>query len=137
VRDTVERPRLSTPRQVAAYLLPEYGSSAVEQFGILMLDSKHRVLRIKLLSVGSLDSTIVHPREVFREAAAAAAAAIILFHNHPSGDATPSLDDIVLTARIVAAGEIMGIDVVDHLILADQTYFSMMESGHIPSRRLG
>jgi DNA repair protein RadC len=137
VRDTVERPRLSTPRQVAAYLLPEYGSSAVEQFGILMLDSKHRVLRIKLLSVGSLDSTIVHPREVFREAAAAAAAAIILFHNHPSGDATPSLDDIVLTTRIVAAGEIMGIDVVDHLILADQTYFSMMESGHIPSRRLG
>jgi DNA repair protein RadC len=137
VRDTVERPRLSTPRQVAAYLLPEYGSSAVEQFGILMLDTKHRVLRIKLLSVGSLDSTVVHPREVFREAAAAAAAAIILFHNHPSGDASPSPDDVALTARIVNAGEIMGIDVVDHLILADQTYFSMMESGHIPSRRLG
>jgi DNA repair protein RadC len=137
MRDTVERPRLSTPRQVAAYLLPEYGSSAVEQFGILMLDSKHRVLRIKLLSVGSLDSTVVHPREVFREAAAAAAAAIILFHNHPSGDASPSPDDVVLTARIVSAGEIMGIDVVDHLILADQTYFSMMESGYIPRPRPG
>ena len=75
VRDMIERPRLLTPRQVAAYLLPEYGSCAVEQFGILMLDSKNRVLRIKLLSVGSLDSTVVHPREVFREAAAAAAAA--------------------------------------------------------------
>jgi DNA repair protein RadC len=120
---------------VAGYLLPEYGSCAVEQFGILMLDSKNRVLRIKLLSVGSLDSTVVHPREVFREAAAAAAAAIILFHNHPSGDPSPSPDDIVLTARMVNAGEIMGIDVVDHLILADQTYYSLMESGRVAPRR--
>ena len=134
VRDMVERPRLLTPREVAGYLLPEYGSSAVEQFGILMLDSKYRVIRIKLLSVGSLDSTVVHPREVFREAAAAAAACIIVFHNHPSGDATPSRDDVVLTARLVDAGEIMGIDVVDHLILADQTYYSMVESGQIPRR---
>lgn len=134
VRDMVERPRLSTPRQMAGYLLPEYGSCAVEQFGIVMLDSKHRIIRIKLLSVGSLDSTVVHPREVFREAAAAAAAAIILFHNHPSGDASPSPDDVVLTARMVSAGDIMGIDVVDHLILADQTYYSMMESGHIRRR---
>ena len=135
VRDLAERPRLTSPRQMAAYLLPEYGSCAVEQCGIVMLDSKHRVIRIKLLSVGSLDSTVVHPREVFREAAAAAAAAIILFHNHPSGDATPSRDDIVLTVRMVSAGDIMGIDVLDHLILADQTYFSMMESGHVPRPR--
>lgn len=134
VRDMVERPRLVTPRQVAGYLLPEYGSCAVEQCGILMLDSKNRVLRIKLLSVGSLDSTVVHPREVFREAAAAAAAAIILFHNHPSGDPSPSRDDFALTLRMVSAGEIMGIDVIDHLILADQTYYSMMEAGHIPRR---
>jgi DNA repair protein RadC len=135
VRDMVERPRLSTPRQMAAYLLPEYGSCAVEQFGIVMLDSKHRIIRIKLLSVGSLDSTVVHPREVFREAAAAAAAASVIFHNHPSGDATPSPDDIALTHRMVGAGTIMGIDVVDHLILADQTYYSMMEVGRIRPRR--
>ena len=77
------------------------GRRAVEQFGILMLDSKNRVLRIKLLSVGSLNSTVVHPREVFREAAAAAAAAIILFHNHPSGDPSPSPDDIELTGEDV------------------------------------
>jgi DNA repair protein RadC len=134
VRDMVERPRFLSPRQMAGYLLPEYGSCAVEQSGIVMLDSKHRVIRIKLLSVGSLDSTIVHPREVFREAAAGNAAAIILFHNHPSGDPTPSPDDFVLTVRMVSAGDIMGIDVVDHLILADQTYFSMMESGHICRR---
>jgi DNA repair protein RadC len=135
VRDMIERPRLLTPRQVGAYLLPEYGSNAVEQFGILMLDSKNRVLRIKLLSVGSLNSTVVHPREVFREAAAAAAAAIILFHNHPSGDPSPSRDDFELTDRMLKAGEIMGIDVIDHLILADQTYYSMTESGHIHPRR--
>jgi DNA repair protein RadC len=134
VRDMVERPRLSSPRQMAAYLLPEYGAFSVEQFGIVMLDSKHRVIRIKLLSVGSLDSTVVHPREVFREAAAEAAAAIILFHNHPSGDATPSPDDVILTARMINAGEIMGIDVVDHLILANQTYYSMVESGHVQPR---
>jgi DNA repair protein RadC len=135
VRDMSERPRLLTPRQVAEYLLPEYGSNAVEQFGILMLDSKNRVLRIKLLSIGSLNSTVVHPREVFREAAAAAAAAIILFHNHPSGDPSPSRDDFQLTDRMLVAGEIMGIDVLDHLILADQTYYSMTESGHIQTRR--
>jgi DNA repair protein RadC len=132
VRDMVERPRLTSARQMAAYLLPEYGSCAVEQFGIVMLDSKFRVIRIKLLSVGCLDSTVVHPREVFREAAAGAAAAIILFHNHPSGDASPSPDDIILTARMVNAGTIMGIDVLDHLILADQMYYSMMESGQVP-----
>jgi DNA repair protein RadC len=135
VRDMVERPRLTSARQMAAYLLPEYGSCAVEQFGIVMLDSKYRVIRIKLLSVGCLDSTVVHPREVFREAAAGAAAAIILFHNHPSGDASPSPDDIILTARMVNAGSIMGIDVLDHLILADQMYYSMMESGQVPGRR--
>jgi DNA repair protein RadC len=135
VRDVVERPRLTSPRQMAAYLLPEYGSGAVEQFGIVMLDTKHRVIRIKVVSVGSLDSTVVHPREVFREAAAASAAAIILFHNHPSGDATPSPDDLTLTTRMVSAGDIMGIDVVDHLILADQMYFSMLESGRVQLRR--
>jgi len=135
VRDMVERPRLTSPREMAAYLLPEYGSCAVEQFGIVMLDTKHRVIRIKLVSVGSLDTTVVHPREVFREAAAASAAAIVLFHNHPSGDPAPSPDDVTLTARMVNAGDVMGIDVVDHLILADQTYFSMLESGRVHLRR--
>src|SRR6185436_19906109 len=90
VREAVERPRFLTPGALAAYLLPLYGASAVEQFGLVMLDTKCRVIRTKLLSTGSLDSTIVHPREVFREAAANTAAAIVLFHNHPSGDPTPS-----------------------------------------------
>ena len=99
-----------------------------------MLDTKHRVIRIKIVSSGSLDATVVHPREVFREAASAAAAAIVLFHNHPSGDPTPSSDDLALTTRMVNAGDIMGIDVVDHLILADQKYFSLVEPGRLTPR---
>jgi DNA repair protein RadC len=134
VRGGAERPRLTTPRQLASYLLPQYGAAAVEQFGIVMLDTKHRMIRVKVVSTGSLDATVVHPREVFREAASAAAAAIVLFHNHPSGDPTPSPDDLVLTTRMVNAGDIMGIDVVDHLILADQRYFSLVESGRLPPR---
>ena len=134
VRGTADRPRLSTPRQLASYLLPQYGASSVEQFGIVMLDTKHRMIRIKILSIGSLDTTVVHPREVFREATSASAAAIVLFHNHPSGDPTPSADDLVLTTRMVNAGDIMGIDVMDHLILADQRYFSLVEAGRLSSR---
>ncbi len=134
VRGVAERPWLGTPRQLAAYLLPQYGSQPVEQFGIVMLDTKHRVIRVKLVSVGSLDTTIVHPREVFREAASASAAAIVLFHNHPSGDPTPSTEDLVLTTRMVNAGDVMGIHVVDHLILADQRYFSLVEAGRLTPR---
>src|SRR5262245_52405982 len=129
-----DRPRLTSPGQLASYLVPQYGASPVEQFGIVMLDTQHRVIRIRIVSVGSLDSTIVHPREVFREAASASAAAIVLFHNHPSGDPTPSPDDLVLTTRMVHAGGIMGIDVIDHLILADQRYFSLVEAGRMERR---
>ena len=134
VRAIAERPQLSTPKELARYLLPQYGNADVEQFGIVMLDTKHRIIRVRLVSIGSLDSTIVHPREVFREAASAAAAAIVLFHNHPSGDPTPSPDDLELTTRMVNAGEIMGIDVVDHLILAEQKYFSLIEAGRMAAR---
>jgi DNA repair protein RadC len=130
VREAEERPRFLHPPSLAAYLLPLYGTSTVEQFGLVMLDSKARIIRTKLVSVGSIDSTIVTPREIFREAAASAAATIVLFHNHPSGDPTPSADDLILTARMIHAGEIMGIDVVDHIILADQCYYSLVESGN-------
>ena len=86
--------QIVTARAVAELLLPQYGNRPVEQFGVVLLDTKHRVLRTTVLSVGTLDASIVHPREVFREAAAAGAAAIVLFHNHPSGDpeAEPSDD---------------------------------------------
>ena len=122
-----DRPQLRTPRSVAEYLLPQFGSRPVEQFGVLSLDTKHRVLRASILSVGTLDASIVHPREVFREAMAAGAAALVLFHNHPSGDPEPSDDDVRLTERLAAAGILMGINVLDHVILADVRYYSFRE----------
>ena len=131
------RRRASEPRspaQLAAYLLPQYGAGAVEQFGIVMLDSKSRLIRLRLVATGTVDSAVVHPREVFREAAAASAAAIVLFHNHPSGDPTPSDDDLVLTNRMISAGLVMGIDVVDHIILGERRYCSLLEVGVMPRR---
>jgi DNA repair protein RadC len=127
----VERPQLLTPRDVARYLMPEYGGRPIEQFGVVLLDARHRVLKTSVLTVGTLDSSPVHPREVFREATAVAAAAIVLFHNHPSGDPNPSPPDLVLTQRMVAAGVLMGIEVLDHVILCDSRYCSLKESGSL------
>jgi DNA repair protein RadC len=132
MRTHTDRPRLNTPRQLASHLLPQHGARPVEQFGIVLLDTKHRLIQIRLVSSGSLDSTVAHPREVFRDAIAGRAAAIVLFHNHPSGDPGPSADDVALTARLVAAGQVIGIDVLDHLILADQRYYSFAEAGQLP-----
>jgi DNA repair protein RadC len=134
IRGIPERPKMQSPRELAFHLLPQYGAAPVEQFGVVLLDTRHRVLRIKIVSIGSLDSAVVHPREVFREAAAVSAAAVVLFHNHPSGDPTPSAEDLRLTTRLVSAGEIMGIDVVDHLILGDRRYFSLLEAGSLRRR---
>jgi len=120
-----------TPRETAGYLLPQFGSRPVEHFGLMMLDTRHRLIRTSIISVGTLNSSPAHPREIFREAASAAAAAIVLFHNHPSGDPIPSRDDVDLTRRLVQAGEIMGIDVIDHVILADTRYFSFREAGKL------
>ena len=128
---TSARCNSSQPRDVASYLLPQFGSRPVEQFGLMMLDTKHRLIRTSVVSVGTLDSSPAHPREIFREAASACAAAIVLFHNHPSGDPLPSRDDVDLTRRLVQAGEIMGIDVIDHVILADTRYFSFREAGRL------
>lgn len=125
------RTRLGGPRDVARYLLPRYGARSVEQFGVVQLDARQRVLLTALLSVGTLDETLAHPREVFRMATAGGAAAIVVFHNHPSGDPTPSEDDVALTARLVEAGAIMGIDVLDHMVLADACYYSFKEHGRL------
>jgi len=97
----------------------------------VLLDAKHRLLKTVVLTVGTLDRSVVHPREIFREAATARAAGIVLFHNHPSGDPTPSTDDVLLTRRMVDAGVLMGIEVLDHLILAGTRYCSLRETGHL------
>ena len=126
-----DRVQFDGPEDVAAYLMPQYGSRSVEHFGIVLLDTKHRVLRTRVLSVGTLDASLVHPREVFREATLGGAAAIVLFHNHPSGDPVPSGDDVALTTRLVRAGDLMGVDVIDHIIVADACYCSFKETGRL------
>jgi DNA repair protein RadC len=130
-RRPAARLRFDSPRAVAGYLLPQFGARSVEQFGVVLLDTRHRLLRTVLVSVGTLDSSPAHPREVFREATAASAAAVVLFHNHPSGDPTPSTDDCDLTVRLRQAGHIIGISVLDHIILADTKYFSFKEAGKL------
>ena len=122
------RLRIRGPEDAAAYLMPRFGSRGVEHFGIMLLDAKCRVIRTAVLAVGTLNGTIVEPRDVFREAAIGGAAAIVIFHNHPSGDPTPSPADVALTRRLVAAGSLLGIEVVDHLILGDVRYASVKET---------
>jgi DNA repair protein RadC len=131
VRGHRERLQILSSRDVAELLVPQFGSKPVEQFGVVLLDTKHRVLRTSLLSVGTLDASIVHPREVFREAASGGAAAIIVFHNHPSGDPKPSPEDIALTRRLIRAGEMMGIDVLDHVIIAENRFHSLRDAGDL------
>jgi DNA repair protein RadC len=97
----------------------------------VLLDSKHRVLRTTVVAVGTLNATVVEPRDVFREALLGAAAAVVVFHNHPSGDPSPSPDDVALTRRLAAAGTLMGIDLVDHIVLGDARYCSFKEMGRL------
>jgi DNA repair protein RadC len=123
-----ERPRLSTPTAVGLYLLPLYGGHREERFGVVMLDAKSRLIKTETLSVGTLDASLAHPREIFRAATVASAASIAVFHNHPSGDPLPSSDDVLLTKRLVQAGQVMGIEVVDHIILGDGRWFSFRDA---------
>lgn len=121
------RTRIGSPREAALYLLPRFGAAEVEQCGVLLMDTRHRVMHARVLTRGTVDASPLHPREVFREAAIAGAAALVLFHNHPSGDPSPSPEDLALTHRMMAAGELMGIEVVDHLVLTDTSYCSLRE----------
>lgn len=130
-RRPAERPQFKTPREAAVYLLPSYGAHPVERFGVVLVDTKHRVLRTDVISEGSLDASLAHPREVYRAAVAAGAAGVIVFHNHPSGDPTPSPYDHELTHRLVKAGVVVGVPLVDHLVLADGGYWSFKEHGMI------
>jgi DNA repair protein RadC len=134
-RTLVQAPRarvqLRTPRDAAAFLLPTFGARSTEQFGVVLLDSKHRVVRTAVVAIGGLNSTALEPRDVFREAVLGAAAAVVVFHNHPSGDPAPSADDVQLTRRLAAAGALLGIDLVDHLVLGDVRYCSLKEMGHL------
>ncbi len=102
-----------------------------EEFHSALLDAKNRLLKEWCISVGTLTNSLIHPREAFREAIKEAAAAVIFSHNHPSGDPSPSREDIAITERLVEAGEVVGIKVLDHVIIGNGTYVSMMEKGYM------
>ncbi|MGH9411870.1 MAG: JAB domain-containing protein, partial [Vicinamibacterales bacterium] len=131
VREREQRAQITGPADAARLLLPEFGAKPVEQFGVVLLDTKHRVLRTTVLSVGTLDASIVHPRDVYREAARGGAAAVMVFHNHPSGDPRPSPDDVALTRQLIRAGEMLGITLVDHIILAENRFYSLRAEGDL------
>jgi DNA repair protein RadC len=119
------RPILRSPEEVAAEVRSQLKGKKKEHFVVLCLDTRNRLINHKLVSMGSLDTSIVHPREVFNEAITSRAASLIFAHNHPSGDPEPSKEDVELTRRLAKAGEIMGIDVLDHIIICDNSYVSL------------
>lgn len=114
---------------VFAHFGPRMRELKVEQFWVILLDGKHRVQKEILCSQGTLTSSPVHPREVFAQAVSDSAAAIVLVHNHPSGDPSPSTDDISITSRLVEVGNLLGIRVVDHVIIGDGAYASLADRG--------
>ncbi|HVQ29338.1 MAG TPA: DNA repair protein RadC [Vicinamibacteria bacterium] len=120
---------LRSPEDAARHLLPRYSARPVETFGLLALDVRRRLQREVVVSVGCLTSSLVHPREVFAEAVASRAAGLILFHNHPSGDPEPSAEDVGLTRRLAQAGQLMGIEVLDHLVLGAGRFVSLKQRG--------
>jgi DNA repair protein RadC len=122
-------PSLCTPTDAAHILLALLADEPVEVFGILCLTTKRRLIGYHEVSRGQLDATLVHPREVFKVALLANAAAIVLAHNHPSGDPTPSDDDRQLTRRLVAAGEVLGVEVLDHIVVGDAEFVSLRHAG--------
>jgi len=121
--------KIGNPDQVykAITMLTNAEEEAQEVFGIFVLNIKNKIVAVHEISRGILNSSMVHPREVFKPAILHNAAAIICFHNHPSGDPEPSKDDILITHRLVEAGKIMGIEVFDHIIVGDNGYVSLKE----------
>ena len=120
--------KVEGPEDVARYVIPSLRFEQKEHFLAMFLDIRNRILTLSTISVGSLTSSIAHPREVFREAIRYSAASVILVHNHPSGDPAPSREDIQLTKQMMKAGEIMGIPVLDHVVVAGDNFVSLKEA---------
>ncbi|WP_427338974.1 RadC family protein [Caloranaerobacter sp. DY30410] len=125
------RIKVTCPHDVVNILMEEMRYLKKEYFKTILLDTKNNIIAIENTSIGSLNSSIVHPREVFKEAIKRSSASIIIVHNHPSGDPTPSKEDINITKRLVEGGKILGIDLLDHIIIGDGKYVSLKEKNII------
>ena len=130
-----DRIAVNSPQDVVAAFAPHLEALPVEEFHVAILDAQHHLERDVLVTRGILDSSLVHPREVFREAIAERAASIILVHNHPSGDPTPSPEDRMVTSQLVAAGTLLGIPVRDHVVIGRGRYVSFAEAGWLSTVR--
>jgi DNA repair protein RadC len=126
-----ERPQISSSRDVARIFMPRLRYLSTETLHVLSLDAKSYVTKQRRIFEGSLDVSIVHPREIFKFALEESAAAIIIIHNHPSGDPTPSKDDVKITKQLVEAGKVLDIPVLDHIVIGDGRYVSLREQGII------
>ena len=127
-----QRPRMNGPAEVAALLWRYFRDADREHFAALLLDTKNQLIGVTTISVGDLSSALVHPREVFKAAILANAASILLAHNHPSGDPTPSPEDVAVSRRLHEAGEILGIALLDHVVIGDGARFvSLKEKGYL------
>ncbi|WP_343287964.1 JAB domain-containing protein [Turicibacter bilis] len=122
---------ISSPKDAYEMIKEQLEGLDREQFIIACLNTKNEPTNISVVSVGTLNKAIVHPREVFKTAILSNAAGIMAFHNHPSGETTPSQQDIQLTHRLVEAGELLGIKLLDHLIIGDGTFTSLKEKGYL------
>jgi len=122
---------IRSPEDAASYMMAEMTSLTQEHFVVLYLNVKNEVLHKKTIFIGSLNSSIVHPREVYKEAVKHSAASIICLHNHPSGTVTPSPEDIDVTKRLAEAGSVMGVELLDHVIIGDHKFLSLKEKGYM------
>ncbi|RFU71714.1 JAB domain-containing protein [Peribacillus saganii] len=122
---------IRSPEDCANYCMDEMRFLSQEHFVCLYLNTKNQVLHKQTVFIGSLNASIVHPREVYKEAFRRSAASIICLHNHPSGDPTPSREDIEVTKRLVECGKIIGIDLLDHLIIGEKKFVSLKEKGYL------
>jgi len=119
------QPIVKSPEDVVAVAGKQLKGKKKEHFLVLCLDTRNKLINCKPVSIGSLDTSIVHPREAFKEAVSSSAASVVFVHNHPSGDPEPSKEDVELTKRLAKAGEIIGISVLDHIIVCDKSYLSL------------
>ncbi|MCM3700369.1 DNA repair protein RadC [Paenibacillus macerans] len=124
-----ESETVRSPQVVAELLMEQLRYLQKEHFVCLFLNTKNHIIAQETLSIGSLNASIVHPREVFRAAIKCSSASVVCAHNHPSGDPTPSAEDIRMTSRLCEAGEIVGIDVLDHIVIGDGKFVSLKEQG--------
>ena len=117
------------PKSASNYLIPLLRFKQQENFVVLLLDAKNQIIRYSIIHVGTVNASLVHPRDIFKKAISHSAVNCIIAHNHPSGDVTPSREDIAVTERLIEVGKIVGIDIIDHIIIGNNDYLSFKKEG--------